>query len=273
MIARGGTEGASRREFLKMLGGGLLVVLVTRDLLAEPAPGASLTDAAPPIPEDVGAWLHIDENGAVTVFTGKVEFGQGIRTSLAQEIAEELRVPLSSVRLVMGDTMLTPFDMGTFGSRSTPQMGTQLRKVGATARERLVALAAEHWHVDPGGLTAAGGRVTDPRTHRSLRYGELTAGRTITATVNDAVALTPKAHWTAAGTSAGAISSPGATSTRPTCACRTCCTRKSSARRRSAPRSRRSTRAPPKRSPASWSRAMGISSASLRPRRRPPPKR
>lgn len=188
-----------------MLGGGLLVVLVTRDALAAPALGARLTEAAPgapQIPEDVNAWLHIDHNGAVTVFTGKVEFGQGIRTSLAQEVAEELRVPLSSIRLVMGDTMLTPFDMGTFGSRSTPQMGTQLRKVAATARERLVALAGERWHVDHGGLTAADGRVTDPRTGHSLRYGELTAGRAITATVSDDVALTPKPHWTMAGTSA-----------------------------------------------------------------------
>ena len=204
MITRDRSEGASRREFLKMLGGGLLVVLVTRDALAAPALGR-LTEAAPDapqIPEAVSAWLHIDQDGAVTVFTGKVEFGQGIRTSLAQELAEELRVPLSAVRLVMGDTMLTPFDMGTFGSRSTPQMGTQLRKVGATARERLLALAAERWHVDPGGLTAADGRVTDPHAHRSVRYGELTAGRTITATVTDDVALTPKPHWKVAGTSA-----------------------------------------------------------------------
>ena len=165
MITRDRSEGASRREFLKMLGGGLLVVLVTRDAFAAPALGARLTGAAPgapPIPDDVNAWLHIDQNGAVTVFTGKVEFGQGIRTSLAQEVADELRVPLSSIRLVMGDTMLTPFDMGTFGSRSTPQMGTQLRKVAATARERLVALAAERWHAEPGGLTAAGGGEARP---------------------------------------------------------------------------------------------------------------
>ena len=205
MITRDRSEGASRREFLKMLGGGLLVVLVTRDALAAPALGARLTGAdpaAPQIPEDVSAWLHIDADGAVTVFTGKVEFGQGIRTSLAQEVADELRVPMSAIRLVMGDTMLTPFDMGTFGSRSTPQMGTQLRKVAATARERLVTLAAERWHVSPNGLTTADGRVRDPHTHRSLRYGELTAGRTITATVSDDVALTPKAHWTVAGTSA-----------------------------------------------------------------------
>ena len=199
-------EGASRREFLKMLGGGLLVVLVSRDALASPALGARLTEGPAPgrpqMPENVSAWLHIDQNGDVTVFTGKVEFGQGIRTSLAQEVAEELRVPMASIRLVMGDTLLTPFDMGTFGSRSTPQMGTQLRKVAATARERLVALAAERWHVDAGRLTTADGRVTDPQTHKSARYGDLTAGRTITADVKDDVALTPAAHWSIAGTSA-----------------------------------------------------------------------
>ena len=203
MITRDRTAGASRREFLKMVGGGLLVVLVTRDAFAAPALG--LTEGRRPdnqqLPEAVSAWLHIDEHGAVTVFTGKVEFGQGIRTSLAQEVAEELRVPMSSVSLVMGDTMLTPFDMGTFGSRSTPQMGTQLRRVAATARERLVALAADHWHTDASSLTTAGGRVTDPHRRRSIGYGELTAGRTITENVRDDVALTPAAQWTVAGTS------------------------------------------------------------------------
>ncbi len=205
MIIRDPTAGASRREFLKMVGGGLLVVLVSRDAFAAPA-GGSLTDGLlpgqPQLPDAVSAWLHIDQHGAVTVFTGKVEFGQGIRTSLAQEVAEELRVPMSSISLVMGDTMLTPFDMGTFGSRSTPQMGTQLRKVAATARERLVALAADHWHTGASGLTAAGGRVTDPHRRRSIGYGELTAGRTITEHVRDNVALTPASQWTVAGTSA-----------------------------------------------------------------------
>lgn len=208
MTSRDRTSGASRREFLKMVGGGLLVVLVTRDAFATPALGRLTDGGSPdqqPLPEAVSAWLHIDEHGAVTVFTGKVEFGQGIRTSLAQEVAEELRVPMSSVSLVMGDTMLTPFDMGTFGSRSTPQMGTQLRKVAATARERLIALAADHWHTDASGLTAAGGRVTDPHRRRSIGYGELTAGRTITENVREDVALTPALQWTVAGTSAARV--------------------------------------------------------------------
>ncbi|HKB52736.1 MAG TPA: molybdopterin cofactor-binding domain-containing protein, partial [Ramlibacter sp.] len=128
-----GAGGASRREFLKVLGGGLVVVLVTRDPLAVPRLGAGQQgererlmagagDAADG-PEAIGAWLHIDEHGGSTVYTGKVEIGQGIRTSLAEELAEELRVPLTAVGMVMGDTERTPFDMGTFGSRSTPQMG------------------------------------------------------------------------------------------------------------------------------------------------------
>ncbi len=69
---------------------------------------------------DLSAWLHVAEDGTVTVFTGKVEFGQNIRTSLAQAVAEELRAPLHKIELVMGDTDRTPFDMGTFGSRTTP---------------------------------------------------------------------------------------------------------------------------------------------------------
>ncbi|HET7564514.1 MAG TPA: molybdopterin cofactor-binding domain-containing protein [Gemmatimonadaceae bacterium] len=198
-------NGTTRREFLRVLGGGLVVALITRDAFAFPMRGrqsGAQPNSPGEAPEELGAWLHIDEHGAVTVYTGKVEFGQGIRTSLAQEAAEELRVPLASIRMVMGDTDLTPYDMGTFGSRSTPQMGTQLRKVGAAARELLIGLAAERWGVDRSTLTAADGRVTDPRSHRSLGYGDLTAGRRLTETVRDDVTLTPAARWTVAGTSA-----------------------------------------------------------------------
>ena len=92
---------------------------------------------------EIGAWLHIAEDGAVTVYTGKVEVGQDIRTSLTQTVAEELRLSLPAIRLVMGDTELTPFDMGTFGSMTTPVMAAQLRKVSAVAREALLDLAAE----------------------------------------------------------------------------------------------------------------------------------
>ena len=189
----------TRREFLERLGAGLVVTLVSRDLFAQ------TTSHQPPATshqsEQIGAWLHIGGDGHVTVYTGKVEFGQGIRTSLAQEVAEELRVPVSSIQMIMGDTELTPFDMGTFGSLSTPQMGSKLRKVSATARELLIALAAQHWGIAPAGLTASDGHVHDPKSGRTIGFGELTAGRQLVETVRDDAELTEPTSWRVAGTS------------------------------------------------------------------------
>ena len=86
----------TRQEFIKEVGGGLVVVLV-----ASRAPALASLGAEPTLhamdAEDtdrIAAWLHVDERGAVTVYTGKVEFGQGIRTSLTQHVAEELRAPV-----------------------------------------------------------------------------------------------------------------------------------------------------------------------------------
>jgi isoquinoline 1-oxidoreductase len=62
------------------------------------------------LPKDISAWLHIAEDGKVTVFTGKVEVGQNIRTSLAQQVAEELRFPMGSISLIMGNTDRVPWD-------------------------------------------------------------------------------------------------------------------------------------------------------------------
>lgn len=208
-----GEGGTTRRRFLKVVGGGLVVVLVTPTAAVWPgggpgpaAPGPTGEEGDPRpaagTPKEIAAWLQIDRDDVVTVYTGKVEFGQGVRTSLAQELAEELRVPLKSVRMVMGDTDLTPYDMGTFGSRSTPQMGTQLRKAGAAAREVLVRLAAERWSAEAGSLRASDGRVTDPTSGRSATYGELAGGRELTEVVGDDVPMTPAASWSVAGRSA-----------------------------------------------------------------------
>src|SRR5262249_39607303 len=138
------------------------------------------------MPQEIGAWLHVGEDGTVTVYTGKVEVGQDIRTSLTQAVAEELRAPVASIHLVMADTALTPFDMGTFGSRTTPTMAAQLRKVAAAAREALIDMAAERWHVDRSTLAAADGKVTDGGTHQSLEYGALSRGARLMKTVSDA---------------------------------------------------------------------------------------
>ncbi len=110
-------------------------------------------------PSDINAWLHVGEDGTITVYTGKVEVGQNIRTSLTQAVAEELRAPLASIRMVMADTQLTPYDAGTFGSQTTPQMAARLHRVAAGAREALLDLAAAHFQADRAGLIVADGKI------------------------------------------------------------------------------------------------------------------
>lgn len=187
-----------RRDFLRFFGGGLLVCLAQPPAVAQES-GRSF--GGHPLPRDIAAWLHIDAASQVRVFTGKVEVGQNIRTSLAQLVAEELRVPFGSITMVMGDTTLTPYDMGTFGSRSTPTMGPQLRTMAAAARQTLLETAAARWKLEAASLTAEAGKVTDPRTARSFTYGELTGGQDLVRVVSDSETLISAADWKIAGTS------------------------------------------------------------------------
>ncbi len=186
----------TRRQFCQALGAGLLVLLF-RDVgtLQESGRGA------PPWPREISAWLHIGEDGSVTVYTGKVEVGQNIRTSLTQVVAEELHVPIERIRLVMGDTDLTPFDMGTFGSRTTPTMAAHLRRVAAATRELLLDLAAEQWKVERATVEIAEGKVRHAASGRSQDIGELTRGQRLSRPIPDTVVFTPPAQWRILGTS------------------------------------------------------------------------
>src|SRR5580698_878086 len=130
-----------RRGFFKTLGGGIVVASFLASAEAQESGGGRRGGQS--APKEISAWLHIDLNGAVTAYTGKVEVGQNARTSLTQAVAEELGAPLSAIEMVMGDTDRTPFDMGTFGSMTTPQMIPQLRKAAAAARKLLPAGAWE----------------------------------------------------------------------------------------------------------------------------------
>ncbi len=186
-----------RRDFLRVLAGGLLICL------REPSAWAQESGRAfggHELPKDIAAWLHIAGDGQVKVFTGKVEVGQNIRTSLAQQVAEELRVPFDAINMVMGDTGLVPWDMGTFGSRTTPTMGPQLRTMAAAARRMLIEMAAQRWNLDPATLTAADGMVIDPKTTRSFTYGALTRGENLVKTVSAGESLAPADRWKIAGT-------------------------------------------------------------------------
>ena len=100
-----------RRDFLRLLGGGLLICLAPHSALAQESGRAGAPRAEHELPKELSAWIHIDADGKIKVFTGKVEVGQNIRTSLAQQVAEELRVPFDSITMIMGDTDLVPWDM------------------------------------------------------------------------------------------------------------------------------------------------------------------
>lgn len=185
-----------RREFFRVFGAGALVVGVARRAVAQES---GRERRRREMPREINAWLHIGENGIVTVNTGKVEVGQEIRTSLTQAVAEELRYPMEKIKLVMADTQLTPFDAGTFGSRTTPIMNLQLRRVAAATRNLLLDLAAEKWQVAREQLHAANGEVTNGQPIQAMEYAELLRGRELAATVAADVALVPAGEWQVAG--------------------------------------------------------------------------
>ncbi len=185
----------NRRELL-----GLIIVMLAPagDLKAQRGESGRMRGRTS-APQQVNAWLHIDEDGVVTVFTGKVEVGQNARTSLTQGVSEELSVPVSSVRVVMGDTERTPFDMGTFGSLTTPTMFPQLRRAAAAARTQLIALAAEKWNLPSADLSVKDGCVVGDSGAKSIRFGELTRGAQLIHQIDASTPLAPATEWRIAG--------------------------------------------------------------------------
>ena len=188
-----------RRSFLKTFGGGLLVCLTGAESFAQES-GRGGGFGARNVPTDLSAWLHIPAEGPITVFTGKIECGQNARTSLAQIAAEELMVPFDAITMVMGDTDLTPWDAGTFGSQTTPQMGPRIRAMAATARQTLLEMAAQKWSCDAASLVVANGKISAPNAKESATYGQLTRGEKLVATVSSGAATIPAKDWKIAGT-------------------------------------------------------------------------
>jgi CO/xanthine dehydrogenase Mo-binding subunit len=187
-----------RRDFFKLLGAGILICIAS----SAPAQESGHHGGGPEqdVSKSIDAWLHISENNVITVYTGKVEVGQNIRTSLSQQVAEELRVPVSAIKMVMGDTDLTPYDMGTFGSRTTPTMAPQLRNAAASARLLLIELAAKQWEASERDLVADDGKIRNRATGRSATYGQLARGQQLVSQIPDDPELTQAANWRIAGT-------------------------------------------------------------------------
>jgi nicotinate dehydrogenase subunit B len=150
----------------------------------------------------IGDWLQFESDGSVVVMVGKAEVGQGIRTSLALAVAEELRMPAERVRVLMADTHVTPYDMGTFGSRTTPYTAPVLHKAAAAARRLFTERAAALWAVDPSELTVSNGSINHPPTGRSTSYAGLISGAEsgrLDQLWSDDEAITPPESWTTAG--------------------------------------------------------------------------
>jgi len=175
---RAGRRNLERREFLKLAGGGLVVFFTAGEALEGQIGGARGADGG--YPDDPNAYLKVGPDGRVTCFTGKIEMGQGIITSLAMMLAEEIDVPLASVDMVMGDTALCPYDAGTFGSRSTKYFGPPLRQAAAEARGVLVRLASSRLGTAEEGLATKDGAVYALETpSKKVSYADLVGGRRI----------------------------------------------------------------------------------------------
>lgn len=187
----------ARRDFLKLLGSGIVVLFTTDlsdwDLFGQEARGRSY-------PTDFNAYLRIGEDGRVTVYSGKIEMGQGVVTSLAQMAADELGVSLDAITMVMGDTELCPWDMGTFGSMSTRFFGPALRAAAAEARAVLLELASEHLQAPKEKLTVDNGviLVSDDRSRR-VTYGQLAKGQKIIRRLEGKAVLKSVSEFTLMG--------------------------------------------------------------------------
>ncbi|HRT47869.1 MAG TPA: molybdopterin-dependent oxidoreductase [Bacteroidales bacterium] len=176
-IAKNRNTGLRRRDFFKILGGGIIVFFSPWDaleLMEMPA------EQARSLPKDFNAFVHIAEDGTVTCYTGKIEMGQGIITSLPVMAADELDVPLEKVKLVLGDTALCPFDQGTYGSLTTRSFGPAMRAALAEAKGVLMELASEKLKVPASQLVAEKGVIyVSGNKAKRVTYGELTRGKRI----------------------------------------------------------------------------------------------
>lgn len=200
----------ARRAFFDLVGAGIVIVFVLDEAPAaatlEPAATGRRRGPGESLPREIGAWLHVGEDGVATAYSGKVEVGQNIRTSLTQVIADELVLPLASVRLVLGDTDLTPYDMGTVGSRTTPITMPQLRKIAGAARDVLLDLAAaQQDSLERASLVVESGEIVDRATGRRFSYGALARNQQLLKAVGQQADAAPAPAWRAAGTSAAKI--------------------------------------------------------------------
>ena len=171
----------SRRQILKSAGALVVSFSFAGKVTEAFAQGAAAAKSL--ALTEVDSFLQIDKKGMVTLFTGKVDLGTGIRTALAQMCAEELDVPFNAVTLVTGDTALTPDQGNTWGSLTVQAAGIQIRNAAATARNALLDEAAKKLGVPRDGLTVTNGVISGGGKKTS--YADLIGGRSFALKVDE----------------------------------------------------------------------------------------
>ncbi len=204
----------TRRGFLKT-SGSLVITFSLGGLVSRSAAAAS-APTAPDVwpfktvaPDEVDGFVAIDASGKVTIFSGKVDLGTGVRTAMTQIAAEELTVPFGSVDVIQGDTLLTPDQGTTWGSLSIQNGGTQIRQAAATAREALLAQGAQRLGVKRDDVEVRAGRVVAKSTGKSVAYGALIGGKTLSLKVDQKAPLKDPSTYTIVGTPVPRLDIPG----------------------------------------------------------------
>jgi isoquinoline 1-oxidoreductase subunit beta len=191
-----------RRGFVQMLGAGVLITAIGTSAAAQRRGrrGGGFF-GGPPAP--LSARFHFAEDGTVTVFSGKVDGGQGARCELAQAAAEELRVPLSQIKMTLADTELCPNDGTTAGSGTTPRTVPAVRQAAAAVRKLLTDGAAEIWSVDVEKVEARDGKLRDS-TGKSATYFEIANDESLAKRLGEpapnGTQVTPVSEWKTLGT-------------------------------------------------------------------------
>ncbi|OHV81903.1 molybdopterin cofactor-binding domain-containing protein [Ensifer sp. LCM 4579] len=215
----------SRRSLLKGGGGLVLYFSISPGRLAaqegEPTPAPPAAAPSPPkLPGSLSdfpfldSWIRIDNDESITVFTGKAELGQGIRTALSQIAAEQLKVDFSRIRLLTADTAQTPDEGYTAASHSMEKSGTAILHAGAYLRRMMIGLAAEELGVAAGDLKVEDGAVVSSAGERRS-YGQLVSGRSLHVTVNDQTGFFEPGNYTVMGQPVPRVDIPGKVTGEP----------------------------------------------------------
>ncbi len=187
--------GLKRRSFVQVLGAGLLIAVGAAPALAQRRGGRGGGGQ----PLKISARVHLGKDGSITILTGKVEGGQGARAELSEAAAEELRVSVERVELIMGDIGLTPDDGSTAGSASTPRSVPAVRRGAAAAREVLIDYAANQWKVDRKAISVRDGQALVDSKPERISYRDLVgseeAARLLDQNIPADVTLTPVSEW------------------------------------------------------------------------------